>query len=74
VSNDLYQSFQWGHVDVVDKRRITGSGTYIASFAPEDAYFTAYFCADFNTNFSKYRTFSESGLSEGSHGVANGEQ
>lgn len=37
----------------------------MASFAPDDAYFTAYFCADFNTNFTKYHLFDSYGIIDG---------
>jgi hypothetical protein len=62
VANDLYQSFHGGNVTVQTERRITGGGKFMASFAPDDAYFTAYFCADFNTKFTKYDLFDSHGI------------
>ncbi|KAI8581047.1 hypothetical protein K450DRAFT_279440 [Umbelopsis ramanniana AG] len=70
VANDLYNSFQMGQVAVKGSNRIIGSGTYRASFGPEDSYFTAYFCADFNATFNNFQTFNQNGLSNSSHAVA----
>lgn len=74
VANDLYNSFQMGKVDVTGASRITGHGTYRPSFGPNDASFTAYFCADFNSNFTKYQTFDVNGLTKSSHAVGRGEK
>jgi putative alpha-1,2-mannosidase len=74
VANDLYNSFQVGQVAVEGASRIIGSGTYRASFGPDDSYFTAYFCADFNATFTKFQTFNENGLSRSSHAVAEGKK
>ncbi|KAM3587203.1 hypothetical protein VKS41_002239 [Umbelopsis sp. WA50703] len=66
VGNDLYQSFDQGNVKVSNNSRITGSGKYLASFAPSNAFFTAYFCADFNTKFTRHEIFTSSGIKNAS--------
>lgn len=74
VADDLYNSFQQGKVDVAGASRITGHGKYRPSFGPDDASFTAYFCADFNSNFTKYQIFDINGLAKSSYAVGRGEK